>query len=164
LVADVEAEIGPRTLAAMAGMSPAIVVGTFQGYGTARWNTPGGTRPTSAEFNSTSARLVRPVSVSVQSSVRGAAASVSHAIVRGGQLGCDVSNFSDTPILTVGSRYVFFLVPIANSTGTPSADLLVLEAWPIDASDIVQTREDGPVPLSRISTVAAQIPFSAAGP
>ena len=162
-VVHVQATIGPRTVAAMAAMSPDIIVGTFQGFGPSRWNTPDGTRPTSNEFNSTSARLVRSVSIGVQTTVRGAGASASQAIVRGGQLGCDVSSFSDSPSLTVGSRYVFFLVPVGNSMGGPSSDLLVLEAWPIDANGTVQTREDGAIPLSQISTAATQIPFSTAG-
>jgi hypothetical protein len=130
-VMDVSADqIIPRTIHNMAAMSSAVVVGTFQGYGAARWNTPSGMRPSAADFQATPARLVRPLTIGVQSSVRALKTGAIHAVVRGGSLGCDQISYSDTPSLTQGSRYVFFLVPIADSTMKISSDILVLEAWP----------------------------------
>jgi hypothetical protein len=153
---------GPRTIAATTAISQVIVVGTFKGFGTARWNTPGGVRPTSAEFSSTSAVLERPASIAVETMLRGSTALVQNAVVRGGKSGCD-STVADTPALHVGSRYVFFLFPILDSHENPGPDLLVIEAWPVSPSNVVQTRQDGPVPLSQISTAASQ-PIPSAAP
>src|ERR1700690_147680 len=109
LVTQIVGDPGPRTIASTAAMSQSILVGTFQGFGAARWNTPGGIRPTSAEFRSTSAVLERPVSITGGTTLRGSPTSLRPAGGRGGQLGCDSIVATDTPVLDLGSRYVFFL-------------------------------------------------------
>jgi hypothetical protein len=143
----------------MAG-SPAIVIGTFQGFGTTKWNTPGSRRPTPAEFAKSAAMLVRPVSIKVENILRGSIASIPHAIVRGGQLGCDLITHSDTPNLTVAVRYIFYLIPVADSDLKPSSDMLVVAAWPIDSNNMVDTVDDGQVPLSQIAATLPQLPTS----
>ena len=157
-------QIIPRTVHNMAAMSSAVVVGTFQGYGAAHWNTPNGMRPSAAEFQATPARIVRSVTIGVQSSVRALKTGAIHAVVRGGSLGCDQISYSDTPSLTQGSRYIFFLVPISDSTLNLSSDLLVLEAWPIGNGDSVQTRAEGSVPLGQLKQSISATPFGGQTP
>ena len=114
------------------------------------WNTPDGHRPSKEEVRETSARLIRPVLIDVEGQIRGAGAAPEHAIVGGGQLGCDIVTYSGDPALTVGQRYVFFLFPILNSELEPSENVLVMAAWPVGRAGVVNTPHEGDMSLDDV--------------
>jgi hypothetical protein len=60
----------------------------------------------------------------------------------------------------VAVRYIFYLIPVADSDLKPSSDMLVVAAWPIDSNNMVDTVDDGQVPLSQIAATLPQLPTS----
>lgn len=127
-----------------------IVVGVFGGYGEAEWNTPDGHRPSAQEVQEKTARLIRPISIELKGQIRGARTAAEHAIVRGGELGCDkVTYFDDIPLI-VGQRYLFFMLPLLDSEDQRSDKLLVLAAWPVGKSDVVTTPHEGDMSLADV--------------
>ena len=127
-----------------------IVVGIFAGHGTAEWNTPDGHRPSAQEVQEKTARLIRPISIELKGQIRGARTSAEDAIVRGGELGCDKVTYTDDTPLTVGQRYLFFMLPLLDSEAQRSDKLLVLAAWPVGKSDVVTTRHEGDMSLADV--------------
>jgi hypothetical protein len=140
----------PQTAGSLGEDATDIFVGVFGGYGQPVWNTPDGHRPSTEEVRETSARLIRHVSIDVKGQIRGAGTAAEHAIVGGGQLGCDIVTYSGDPALTVGQRYVFFLFPILNSELEPSENLLVIAAWPVGKADVVNTPHEGDMSLDEV--------------
>jgi hypothetical protein len=148
----------PQTIVNVREVATDILVAIFRGSGPAEWNTPDGHRPTSQEVQETTARLVRPLSLELLSEVRGDGAAAQHAIVAGGSLGCDkVSYDNDMPLLA-GERYLFFMSPVDNSVGQHSGNFLVYAAWPVDDADIVETANEGPMPLADVRSAIEQGP------
>jgi hypothetical protein len=140
----------PQTAGSLGEDATDIVVGVFEGYGQTVWNTPDGHRPSKEEVRETSARLIRPVLIDLKGHIRGVGTAAEHAIVGGGQLGCDIVTYSGDPELRVGQRYVFFLFPILNSELQPSENLLVIAAWPVSESDVVTTPHEGDMSLDEV--------------
>ncbi len=136
----------PPTINNLRKTTSDTVVGIFGGYGEPRWNTPDGQRPTTAEFEEKPARLIRPISIEFQGAVRGPREAASHAVARGGTLGCDTITYVGDPTLVEGQRYIIFMGPINTSEGKSSGDLLVTNAWRIE-KDVVKTEQDGDLPL-----------------
>ena len=120
------------------------------GDGEARWNTPNGLRPTLAEVQETTARLLRPLKINVNDTIEGSAAAAGHAVSRGGKLGCDSVSYSDDQTLIVGERYVFFLAPITDSRAMPSDDMLAFDAWSVDAAGNVAVPNAGTLTLAEL--------------
>ncbi len=160
----VEASQAPKAIADLRKDATDILVGVFQGYGEARWNTPDGKRPTPKEVQETTARLNRPMSIDFKEEVRGAETASEHAIARGGSLGCDSVTYSDDVPLVVGQSYLFFMLPVIDSKEQLSGDLLVIEAWPIAKGDVVETAQDGPMPLADVKTAIEQGPKPTTAP
>lgn len=141
-----------------------IVVGVFGGYGQAEWNTPDGHRPSAQEAQEKTARLNRPLSIELKGQIRGARTAAEHAVARGGMLGCDSVFYSDDMPLTVGQRYLFFMMPIADSEGQLSDDLLVIAAWPVGKSDVVTTPHEGVMSLDEVRKAIDEGPKPAETP
>jgi hypothetical protein len=148
----------PRTIDNMAMMSEVIVVGEFKGIGKARWDTPDGSRP--KDLIQEPAVIIRPVLIETETAVRGDPSRAALAFLRGGTIGCDRMLFAGEPVPTEGSRYVFWLLRSTDSRGGPVPDLGLLEAWPIDANEIVQTPLDGKLSLNDLASRVAKVPYS----
>jgi hypothetical protein len=146
----IQASQAPQTIGNLRKDAADIVVGLFGGYGQPEWNTPDGHRPSKEEVQQTSALLMRPVSIDVKGQIRGARGAAEHAVVGGGQLGCDSVTYSNDLALAVGQRYIFFLFPILNSKLEPSDDLLVIAAWPVGKNDVVVTAQEGDMSLDDV--------------
>jgi hypothetical protein len=114
-----------------------VVHGTFDGYGSSRWNTPDGHRPSKLEAQEKPARLIRSSLFTPIEQIVGAGASLDRAMVPGGVSGCDRVSFDPVAPLTPGQQYVFFLMPVLDSEGSMAGDLMLIGAWPV--------REDGSV-------------------
>ena len=105
-----------------------IVLGTFDGYGPSRWNTPDGHRPSKLEAQEKPATLIRALLFTPIEQFVGAGSSLERAMVPGGVSGCDRMSFDVDP-LTVGRRYIFFLMPVSDSEGWMAGDLMMIRAW-----------------------------------
>ena len=148
----------PRTIDNMAMMSEVVVVGEFMGIGKARWDTPDGSRP--KDLIQEPAVIIRPVLIETETAVRGDPSRAALAFLRGGTIGCDRMLFAGEPVPTEGSRYAFWLLRSTDSRGTLVPDLGLLEAWPIDANEIVQTPLDGKLSLNDLASRVAKVPYS----
>lgn len=142
----------------------AVVVGTFGGYEAARWTTPDGGRPTREQFQSTSARLVRPLAIETNGAIRGPRSSVASAVQRGGTAGCDSITYAGDATLADGQKYVFFLVPLRNSEQAITSDWLLLAAFPIGRDDNVTTAQDGELSLATLTDDVVNGPKPATSP
>jgi hypothetical protein len=157
-----EQSITPRSMADLAAKSVVVVVGTFGGYGAAVWDTPDGKRPPAADFldYSKAPMLERPISIDVQTTIRPPGPGTLQATVRGGQIGCDriAITDDDTQDLIVGNRYLLFISPLGDINGNLSSIPTVVDAWPVGGGDLVQTPQEGNVPISAVSAVMARVP------
>jgi hypothetical protein len=150
----------PNTMENVAGFSSAVVIGTFDGYGEAAWNTQDGKRPTNYPEVDIGVLIYRPVGITPDTVLRGSPASGVNARVVGGQVGRDSAHYSDEPILQVGGRYVFFVQPEWDPKNTRSTDPWVIWAWPVNANDMVQTPLEGEVPVSTLARIVAGTPMT----
>jgi hypothetical protein len=139
-------------------LATTILVGTFDGHDAARWNTPDGHRPTPGELIETSARLHRPLRITVEQTPRGNADDAAHAFDPGGRLDCDLTALAGGRELTAGRRYVFFLLAVTNSIGDTVGDLQLIDAWPVGDDDTVETPGEGPKPLADLVKTFASPP------
>ncbi len=139
----VEAGEASRAINDLRRDATTVVVGTFVGYGEAQWTTPDGHRPTAAEFQADSARLVRPLEIQLPGEVKGAREAANHAVQRGGTSGCDNVSYSNEPTLVEGQKYVFFLVPLLASNQSQTEEFLVLDEFPVGGDGRVNTPVDG---------------------
>ncbi len=149
----------PRTIDNMAMMSEVVVVGEFKGIGKARWDSPDGSRPKDRNPLLNPAVIIQPVLIKTETAVRGDPSRAARAFLPGGTIGCDRVIFEGVSVPTEGARYVFWLLRTTDSKGGPIPDLDVLEAWPIDANDIVQTPLDGNLSLSDLTSRVAKVPY-----
>jgi hypothetical protein len=142
------------TIESLSRDASVIALGTFEGYGPATWNTPGGQRPSKADVESKPARLVRPMTLAVSADLRGV--SMGHvAIQRGGSIGCDSVEYSGDTDRLVGQRYVYFLVPALDSERAQTDQLLLLAAWPVGSDDSVRTPHDGDLSIDALRAALA---------
>ncbi len=147
------------TMENLAKFSTAVVVGTFDGYGSAQWNTPNGERVATDADKRLGVWIYRPIKITPKSALRGVPSSVVGARVEGGAIGCDSNRFSNEPVLKEGGSYVFFLAPEWDPKHARSLDPWVLWAWPLNADGTVHTPLEGDVPISALSQVLADTPL-----
>jgi hypothetical protein len=147
----------PRSIAELHDVGVVAFLGTFKGEDAARWNTPDGQRPTRDELQRSSAILVRPVTFDVTKSLVGDPDRKT-LIIRGGTLGCDDIAFPDNDhlALTAATSYVGVAMAVLNSVDKPSGDLLLLAAWPIDVTGMVQTEMDGDLGVAAVAAGLAE--------
>lgn len=139
-------------------IASSILVGTFEGHDAARWNTPDGHRPTPSELMETSARLHRPLRITVERAISGEPDDAGHAFDPGGRLDCDLTALAGGRELTLGRRYVFFLMAVTNSVGAMVGDLQLIDAWPVGADGIVETPGEGSKPLADLVEAVERVP------
>ncbi len=148
-----------RSIAELHQVGVEAFTGTFLGIGDPAWNTPDRQRPTRDEFQSTSARLYRPLLWKADKDLVGTPDEGS-LIIRGGSLGCDSIQFDDDERfgLTQGSSYVAVAMPILNSVDKPSGKLLLVAAWPIEKDGVVHTEADGDRDVATVADALAHGP------
>lgn len=149
----------PQTIDNMTALATVILVGTFEGYGKPMWNTPDAARPTYEEFTNTSARIVRPVMLDVETALRGLKDAAEGARVTGGEIGCDSVTYEPDLSLVAGTRYVCFLAPTAESSGEVVSSLIPIDAWVV-AADVVETRLDGSTSLEALAKAIEASPYT----
>ncbi len=155
----VTSERVPSTISNVASFSSTIVLGTFLGYGDARWNTRDGNPPVVSDPHKLPEILIySPVKIAVDSSLRGDAAATATARVLGGQVGCNAQRWQAAPALAVGTKYVFFVQPSRDSEVSGITDPWVAWAWPTNADGSVQTPLEGDVTLDDLAKAIADSP------
>jgi hypothetical protein len=143
---------GDDSTAGLSALVPLITLGTFEGYGTPAWNTPDGRRPTQEQVQSGAPITIwRPLKTKTDQSLKGDAKTVTRAVARGGQIGCDVVDYGD-PVLDEGQRYVFFFYDVSDSLGKLRGDLVLVTAWPVAADGTVTRPLEDPIAVSDLAT------------
>ena len=135
-----------------------VVKGTFQGYGAAFWNTPDGHRPTWDEVGA-GARLVTPLSIAVESTIRSDPQNSGEIVERGGASGCDSMVYSDVQAIPKGATNLFFISDVQDSTTKIAAFLMLVEAWPIDSDGNVVTPSEETIPLRDVLSTIKATPY-----
>ena len=150
-----------KDIATMATISPFVVVGVFKGTGAAFWSSPGGSPPMT-DRTSQSLLLFTPISITVDTIIRGSPTEAGHAAILGGTLGCSSVSYDNALSLSPGTRYLLFGTgPAEDGAGNVSNVFSVYEAWPVSSDDIVRTKLEGDLPLT---TVTADIAAHPVGP
>lgn len=152
----VDAEAFP--LPDLARRSRVIAGATFEGYDKPVWDTPDGHRPSPDEFQHGNAIIIREINVADGDMLRGAKADLMDANQGGGQIGCDSVTFSNSREMVVGTRYVLFFFDAADPTGRNDIPS-VLDALPLDTSNVAVASVEGPVPLGQIVKVIRNNPY-----
>ena len=158
LVVRVNVDRMPLTTKNLATVSSVTFVGTFQRYDKARWSTSDGARPQDASPRSPAA-IYRPARFDADMTVAGTAPTGTIALrVDGGTVGCDTYVYDTAPTLVTGARYLVFAGYTIDASGRPVPNLGLVEAWPIDASGMVTTAEEGMVTLAALTDEIRAIP------
>jgi hypothetical protein len=147
------------TMTNLARFSTGVVIGTFNGFGDAEWNTPSGLAPVTAAEKSLSVWIFRPIKITPSSALRGDPSIVVNARIKGGNVGCDSAHYSDEPVLKDGASYVFFLEPEWEPKEARATDPWVLWAWPVNPDGTVRTPLEGDVSLTDLTQVVATTPI-----
>jgi DNA-binding phage protein len=138
-----------QTVQSLSKDATVVVEGSFKSYGSARWNTPNGNRPSKDEVQAKTARLYRPIAVGGLNELVGAVGS-KEMTQRGGRLDCDSVLYDGDDDLKAGQDYVYFLVTALDSDEQPTDRLLLLAAWPVRADGKVQTAEEGGLTIAEL--------------
>lgn len=156
--ARVIAEPLPQTIAIQASISPLIFVGTYQGSGPGFWDTPGRVPPRTDE-GARDASIYTSVDVVAEQVIRGEAQDVSASVIAGGVVGC--SEVSWDPALTMepDQRYlVFGTGPGQESDRGLFGSFVLYTAWPVGDDDVVETAQEGELPLDQVIETIEQYP------
>lgn len=147
------------TVENLAKFSTGVIVGTFDGYGTAQWNTPTGEQVATDADRRLGVWIYRPIKITPTKALRGDPSMVVGARVAGGEIGCNSDRYSDEPVLKEGASYAFFLEPEWDPKHARSTDPWVLWAWPLNGDGTVRTPLEGDVAISILSQVIANTPL-----
>lgn len=141
---------GPQTIAVQASIFASIFVGTFGGKDSAFWNTPDGLPPESTGAFGT-ANIYTPIAINLDRVIRGQAADPGRTTLEGGSIGCSKLVLRPSLELQQGVRYLFFSTGRGqDSTGGPMGFIVVSLAWPVSDGDLVETPEEGTLPLADV--------------
>ena len=144
----------------VASVSSIVVVATFDGFETPRWNTPDGLRPKAPSIH-TADKIYRPAHVTIKQTVAGPSPASSFAVrVDGGDLGCDHYAYDYSPTLAAGSQYVMFIGYSVDSAGATTSDLSLVEAWPLSQTNVVTTPLEGSLDLATLKSAVAKVPMA----
>jgi hypothetical protein len=143
----------------LAHRSRLIAIATFEGYGTPFWTTADGHRPSHEELLRDGGIITRPFELAAVEMLRGEERDLTGAREGGGMIGCDFVNFGGTRDMETGRRYVIFFFDEEASTGSPTDVPSVLDALPLDASDIAEAFLEGPTPLGQIRSLIEDNPY-----
>jgi hypothetical protein len=129
------------TIKNLAIESQVIAIGTVEAIGTPSWNTAtGAAPPLGIDGHSASGfAIYRPITISVETPIKGSTATTLNARLIGGVIGCYSFKLSSGPDPVVGGRYAFFL----DASADPATELTVGEAWPVGADGRIRTEYDG---------------------
>ena len=140
-----------RTVENRVKESTTVVVGGFLGYGDSFWDSPTGSRPPIEEVSKGNARLLTPVKIGVTVPIKGDVADIQKAVVWGGTLDCDRFTSDNSLDLADKQAYVFFLASVTDSRGELGNNVMLLDAWPVDAQSIVETPREGTRSLDQLT-------------
>ena len=150
---------GDFSTATLERISTLVTVGVFKSYGSAAWNTPDGVRPTQDTLQSGApVTILRPLKAMTDAALKGDTQNMVHALVRGGQVGCDSVAYRGDADLAEGARYVFFFGPISDSTGKLKGDLMLSDAWPVADDGTVTRPQEVPIALESLTALIANGP------
>lgn len=165
--ATVNIEYAPFTTSDLASGPWKLVVADVTGFGPAFFNTEDGARPPVASgavrtpnFNPNAETLVyTPVEVVIDHSITGALEpGPNRLLVAGGVVGCYTMRVYPSPVVDVGSRYVFIVTTALDNLG--ESELSSKEArfaWPVDEDGIVAT-VDGPMSIEELTAIVTATP------
>ena len=156
--APIQVDPGAFPLADLAQRSRIVAVATFEGDDAVVWSTPDGHRPSLDEFQHGDAIIIRTLKLADSGMLRGDKADLADARRGGGQIGCDSVTFSNSREMIVGTRYVLFFFDAADPTGRNDIPS-VLDALPLDTSNVAVASVEGPVPLGQIVQVIRNNPY-----
>jgi hypothetical protein len=139
-----------HALTDLAHRSRVIAIVTFKGYGAPFWTTADGHRPSHEEVLRDGPIITRPIVLADAEMLRANAQDLTNAREGGGKIGCDFVSFGGTRDMEVGRRYVIFFFDEETFTGSPAVVSSVLDALPLDGSDIAEAFLEGPTPLGQI--------------
>jgi hypothetical protein len=132
------------TVAHRTHASQMVAVGTVTSIGSARWNTPNGSAPTFSQGHPPAWALIyRPVTLSIQETAKGVGVATLTGRLPGGTVSCFTYTQSGAPAPAANGSYAFFLGASADSTGFTSAQLTLIDAWPVAADGTISTPLDG---------------------
>lgn len=136
--------------------STVVVVATVVDVGSARWNTPDGSRPAFATLPPRGAYVYRPVTLKVTAPLKGSTPTSVTVRLPGGTADCFTFLVDGAPNLVVGHAYAFFLGPSRTASGADdTATLTVNEGWSMSQSGAVQTPLDGSLSIPALSAAVA---------
>ena len=144
----------------LVSIATGIMIATFEGSGSAQWNTPTGNRP-AAEAN-LAVWIFTPVKMAPQTVLRSSVGTTASHRIKGGTIGCDTDTYDDTPKLAVGATYAVFAVPEWDKSAA-SADPWILWAWLVEPDGTLQTPLDGSVTIDQLSQAVTQLPVATSG-
>jgi hypothetical protein len=119
----------------LASYTDVIAVATIENVGPSFWDSPTGERPT---HWSTESGIFTSVHANVERVVKGETSNAERFVTEGGVVGCDSYEFSESPDLAAGSRYVLFLLNRTYQSPETDAGPFIIEAWPVYSSDKVR--------------------------
>jgi len=142
-----------------------LVVADVTGFGPAFFNTEDGARPpvpgdAVSSFNPNAETLVyTPVEVVIDHSITGELLpGPNRFLAAGGVVGCYTMRVYPTPVVEVGSRYVFIVTTALDNFG--QSELSSKEAkfaWPVDEDGTVAT-VDGPMSIEQLTAIVTAPP------
>jgi hypothetical protein len=151
---DESVDTAPATVANVMPFTTIVVVADVTSVEEAIWNTKDGKQPDKGVKNGPkfAPAIETPINLQVSDSwVGDALPGALHVVNPGGTAGCVQYQVSNAPELRKGTTYVFFLQPGSGADGQRHPELpVVLEAWPVDGSGLVQTAEEGSVGLAKL--------------
>jgi hypothetical protein len=159
------------TTATLAGYGWDFVVGEVTGIEAAVFNTSDGKAPPGFNTVPTSASryphawIYTPVDVLIDQPISGPfKTGANRFLIAGGTVGCYTVRVSPTPVVEVGSRYVFILATAPDATGKSLlAQRDARFAWPVDGEGIVAT-VDGPRTIAELTTIVVNSSPPSASP
>jgi hypothetical protein len=144
----------PYTIASLAAGGRVFVVGEVKAIEPAIFNTVDGKKPPGWGANW---KIFTPVVLQVEQVLRGETKpGAVRVLIEGGAVGCYTMTVDVAPHVELQKRYVFILNETFDANGKKLPDLQVMWfAWPVNATDVVQTAK-GPMPLASLALVVAQ--------
>ena len=137
---------GPEPTIANRAQRAAVIIGTVDGIGPARWNTDSGERPEVAEATDwpRNGAIFRPVTIAIDRLAKGSI-STTTLIIRhlGGTVGCDRFDVYGQTELEVGRQYALFLDFALDISGQRAPQFFDGDAWPVGDDGIIQSPLEG---------------------
>ena len=148
----------PPVLADYASAVPNVLIATVVQTGPGQWSIPDGRQPDLATREAINFHIYRPITVAVETSVKGDAEGNLVANLWGGSAGC--VRYDPGWVLPAtmadGSRWALLLDYSPDGpNGEMTNDLMIIEAWPVTAAGVVKTPLDGDLSLTAFESAVS---------